>query len=191
MEFLHEIEAIRALTFKPKTILSGWRKTGLWPYNPAVVLDNIPKEVINRMESPPPIRPPAPTTPTSTLRLANSMIARAHNYRKLFVDDVSRLAHGAITLACELRVAKRDLAEVTNQAQKRQKRQQQNLRQVQKGGVLYAKTARDAVLNREEREALTGKKAPGGAARLVQPTQATTAPYNVLVWDLSNNVSTG
>ena len=189
VEFLYEIKTIREQTFKLKTILSGWRKAGLWPYNPAAVLDIIPREAAERLESPPPDRLPAPTTPSSICRLGRRVLDRANARQKVYLGDVQRLAAGAIKASCELKVAKRDLALVTKQAQRRQKRQQQDLRQVQKGGVLYAKDARNAVLERDEREAAGTKKVVGGNAKVVQAAQVTTAPFEIISWKLPNNVT--
>jgi len=189
VEFLFEIQHIREQTFKPKTIRSGWFKAGLWPYNPAIILDGLPQAASARTVSPPPESLEAPTTPSSAIRLANKLVNRAAAGRLLTFNDLQRLASGTITVASELQVAKRDLTEVTKQAQKRQKRQQQDLRHVQKGGVLYARNAREAVLNKGEREALAGKKQAGGVASSVQPTQQTATPFQVIEWELPNNVS--
>ena len=41
MEFLEALGSIRAKTFKTSTILSVFKKTGLYPYNPAKVLDKL------------------------------------------------------------------------------------------------------------------------------------------------------
>jgi len=41
IEFFTAIESIRTQTFKPTTILSAFRKTGLWPFNPDIVLDKL------------------------------------------------------------------------------------------------------------------------------------------------------
>ena len=40
-EFLAAIESIRAHTFKPRTIQKGWRDTGLYPLNAAIIEANI------------------------------------------------------------------------------------------------------------------------------------------------------
>ena len=40
-EFLNAIDSIRAKTFKKNTILSSWRKSGIFPYNPNVVLTKL------------------------------------------------------------------------------------------------------------------------------------------------------
>ncbi|KAJ6436476.1 pol-like protein [Purpureocillium lavendulum] len=40
-DFLYHLQEIRTRTFKKCTILSAWEKCGLFPYNPAVVLDQL------------------------------------------------------------------------------------------------------------------------------------------------------
>ncbi|KAJ6438592.1 3-hydroxybutyryl-CoA dehydrogenase [Purpureocillium lavendulum] len=40
-DFLYHLQEIRTRTFKKHTILSAWEKCGLFPYNPAVVLDQL------------------------------------------------------------------------------------------------------------------------------------------------------
>ena len=44
VEFLHAIQSIRSHTFKRSTILSGWRQSGLIPYNPEVILQKIRRQ---------------------------------------------------------------------------------------------------------------------------------------------------
>ena len=38
LEFLHAFKRMRKSTFKSSIIISSWRKTGLFPFNPKVVL---------------------------------------------------------------------------------------------------------------------------------------------------------
>ena len=40
-EFLASLTSIRTKTFKPSTIHLGWRLTGLWPYDPDIVIDQL------------------------------------------------------------------------------------------------------------------------------------------------------
>jgi hypothetical protein len=40
-DFLGAIAQIRQKTFKPSTIKLGFRLTGLWPINPAIVVDSL------------------------------------------------------------------------------------------------------------------------------------------------------
>jgi hypothetical protein len=40
-EFLHAYQTIWDRTFKQQTILSAWQKTGLFPYNPLIVLNKM------------------------------------------------------------------------------------------------------------------------------------------------------
>ena len=40
-DFLAGLQEIRERTFKPKTILSAWEKTGISPYEPSQVLSEL------------------------------------------------------------------------------------------------------------------------------------------------------
>ena len=40
-EFLHAIDLIRRNIFKKNTILSAWKKAGIFPYNPAIALSQL------------------------------------------------------------------------------------------------------------------------------------------------------
>lgn len=42
MEFLNTIHSVRLLTFKPTTIISGWKAVGIIPFNPMVVIEQYP-----------------------------------------------------------------------------------------------------------------------------------------------------
>ena len=53
LEFLAEIEAIRRLAFKERTIKGGFKRTGIYPFKPKIVLKEI------RARNPPPL----PQTP--------------------------------------------------------------------------------------------------------------------------------
>ncbi|OCK86564.1 uncharacterized protein K441DRAFT_672208 [Cenococcum geophilum 1.58] len=54
VEFLHALHLIRIATFKSSSILSGWAKTGLIPYNPEVVLTRLRRQTaVVRLSTPP------------------------------------------------------------------------------------------------------------------------------------------
>ncbi|KAF2176829.1 hypothetical protein K469DRAFT_396100 [Zopfia rhizophila CBS 207.26] len=63
-----------------------------------------------------------------------------------------RYLKGTIAQAAELKQAKQDLADITNARQRRQKRQQTDRRQIQSGGILYAKDGREAVIERNKKD---------------------------------------
>ena len=77
VEFLYHLKSIRDATFKASSIRSAWKKAGLIPYNPEVVLSKLRERAFVRPQTPLPIvqRPPLPkpllipTTPRSVKRL--------------------------------------------------------------------------------------------------------------------------
>jgi DDE superfamily endonuclease/Tc5 transposase DNA-binding domain len=58
VDFFADIEGIRNQTFKELTIKSAFKKTGIWPFNPEIVLQKL-------KEFEPPQRTPTPETPLS------------------------------------------------------------------------------------------------------------------------------
>ena len=56
VDFLANFQAIRNRAFKPTTVVSAWRKSGLIPYNPTVVLDHLvefqPRDSLERPATP-------------------------------------------------------------------------------------------------------------------------------------------
>ena len=76
VEFLEALGSIRAKTFKTSTILSAFKETGLYPYNPAKVLDKLQTqekeddwEDISNPENndeQPTTHPPPPPPPTKS-----------------------------------------------------------------------------------------------------------------------------
>lgn len=154
VEFLNAYHAIRMATFKRSTILSAWEKSGIFPYNPEIVY----------MRLPTPIRTPSPlilstvnsspiaNTPTSYQR-QHGKISRALGRRNISSRRLEKFLQSSQLLIDSLGLAQRDLKEITAAAQQRQKRQIKDLRQVQKGGVVDVRSARQAIDQRVERDA--------------------------------------
>jgi hypothetical protein len=72
-EFLHAYQTIRDRTFKRQTILSAWQKTGLFPYNPSIVL--------NKMKQFQPVQAIPLETPMTSRSAAKSAIQTYDPYR--------------------------------------------------------------------------------------------------------------
>ena len=84
VEFLHNVQLIRSNTFKRGTILSAWEKSGLFPFNPEIVLQKISRP----QTLPPPLvenilpsSPPTPYTPKSTIGYSCKMRNRIQEGR--------------------------------------------------------------------------------------------------------------
>ena len=62
LEFLSFIQDVRRQAFKADTILSAFKKTGIHPFNPQVILDRIAERVV----TPEPTRPYSGSSPFGT-----------------------------------------------------------------------------------------------------------------------------
>ena len=91
VEFLACIQDIRKQAFKVDTIKSSFKKTGIWPFNPQVVLEKIDE------------RHGRSTTPLSTPLLGSSPIGTPVNLRKIWKvgSSIERLAKPGINLMPE------------------------------------------------------------------------------------------
>ena len=148
VEFLHNVQQIRSNTFKRGTILSAWEKSGLFPFNPEIVLQKISRP---QTPPPPPVEnilpssPPTPYTPKSTIGYSCKMRNRIQEGRGVSKLQFDRYMRGAIAQSLALRQATRDISEIQKQVEQRQKRQQRDGRVIQSWGTVYAKDGREAV----------------------------------------------
>jgi len=152
MEFLQALHKVRLDTFKRSTVLSAWAKSGLIPFNPAIVLNQI------QMPS------PQATTPVDTGSIDNHPPETPACARTLAVladpldqekdEDTWYILHekfirGSLAIAVAAEAAHRDLLRTTAAAQKRKDMQKNARRSLQTGGVLYVQDGRNAVENSE------------------------------------------
>ena len=163
VEFLNAFSKFRSLAFKPSTIQSAWRKTGLIPFNPGIVLDKV-RELL-----PPPPRESTPShtaplsvqeTPRTVRQLAT--VATEIMTHSACSDDlvqiVSKFVKGAVA-----EVRKGDLLEQRWEQQikaqtawKARKREANKI--LHHGGVLTVGEARSMVRGREEQEEIREKE---------------------------------
>ena len=174
IEFLHAIDSIRANTFKKSTILSSWRKSGLIPFNPEIVLQKIRPialEEAHRAVTPPPLSTSTPlktpTTVRSTRQWAAVLTFNALLDEPIKNEDVIRFARSAIINASLRQEAEKELLELQAATTARLARQKSGKKTVQKGDIMYAKNARNAVDKRAEKEKEAKKRA---AARQIRAT---------------------
>jgi hypothetical protein len=176
IEFLSVIQEVRRKAFKEETILSAFRKSGLVPYNPLVVLRRIQERQERALT---PLPPPAtelhssPFSTPVTLRQLNKLASSLQTQVKH--EDVNpelkktldRFVRGALTQGTELLHTMRDLKR-TKVAEEitRQRRSQKN-QQLKSGGVLTVEHARKIVRQKED-------DALGKARKLVERADAQT-----------------
>ena len=161
IEFLSVIQEVRRKTFKKETILSAFKKSGLVPYNPLVVLRRIQERQERAVTLPPP--PPSaqelqssPFNTPVTLRQLNKLASNLQTQVKK--EDVNpelkrtldQFVRGALTQGTELLHTMRDLKR-TKMAEEitRQRRSQKN-QQLKSGGVLTVEHARKIVVQKED-----------------------------------------
>jgi DNA primase len=161
LEFLTIIERVRQQAFKKKTIESAFRKTGIWPYKPSAVLDELRQRVATPEADPGRpgngeiLSPPPNATPT-TLRQTYRMASQVRNdIKDLDLSPevhtaIKRITNSAVYHATESLQAIRDLARTQHaEKMKRARRQHKNIA-LQSGGVLTVAGARSMVKRREE-----------------------------------------
>lgn len=161
LEFFNAIKGIRETTFKRNTILSAWRKTGIWPWCPELVLQKVRAVT----PTPPPTNhPSSPAAPSP--RNYTEFKTELHKIRTdIEAGDVDqerllRLLGYASTLTDQASIMEQELAEISAVIKARKDRQKPGRRQVQRGSVLTAASARLAVDSRVRDEAeRAGKRA--------------------------------
>ena len=160
IEFLSCIEEVRRQAFKKSTILSSFKKTGIWPFNPQPVLKILEERQAKKTPSPPTSSGGIRSSPFSTpltLRQMNKVADKLedvlHEDQDLdaeFAHDVGRFIRGSLVNATELLQTKRDLGR-TQYAQRIQKqRRAMKNSPLQSGGVLTVAQARHMVRQKEE-----------------------------------------
>ncbi len=165
-EFLNAIDSIRAKTFKKNTILLSWRKSGIFPYNPNVVLtklrENEPyKERYQREQNS--VTPSPPCTPESRTPNTPNIVRRlqlqidefqalpdlSSSYKRRF----NKIAKGAVALGLRGKLYEEQLSHTEAAQKAREQRKKKGRKQIQKGGVLYVEEARLMVRSREMKAA--------------------------------------
>jgi hypothetical protein len=119
LEFLSCIGRVRLQAFKQSTILSAFRKTGIWPFNPQLVLQILEARQAKKTPSPPSSSGGLHSSPFATpltLRQINKVADKLENILQEdedldpdFTYDLGRFIRGSLSLATELVQTKRDL----------------------------------------------------------------------------------
>ena len=126
MEFLQALHQVRLDTFKRTTILSAWRKSGLIPFDPLIVINQICLPSLPQLAT-----PSLPTEPTDNQILATpsnahmlETIADLLNGEEDLGEETwnilhNKFMHGSLAIAFAAEATHRDLARTTAAAQKR------------------------------------------------------------------------
>jgi len=163
-EFLDTIDTIHLQTFKPSTVRSGFRATGLIPYNPEIVISKLreatlpPSQAV--LTSGPSASPSSiPLTIPTLNAMGEELQLEAKELSSSFQHKVKLVLEGGLTLAQSGALAM-DHMEHTRAAEdvRNARRRAQSRRQLQKSGVLYASEARQMVKRREDAEVDKGEQ---------------------------------
>lgn len=169
LEFLGYIQQIRRQAFKKTTILSGFRRAGIWPYNPDIVLTELRLRVPIKTPSPPPgavqhSGSSAFSTPV-TVRQINKVANKIEKVLDAdddldpsFRHDISRFLRGSLVNAAELLQTKRDLGRTRYAERIQKQRRAMKNYTLQSGGRLQVGDGRKMVVQRQEDEVAKARR---------------------------------
>lgn len=162
IEFLGLIEGIRERAFKEATILSAFRKTGIWPWDPEQVLQGLRERLPQYTPSPPSTAAaPASSSPFNTPVTLRQMHKVADKLEAVIFDGgidpetsaiLARFIKGSMTTATELIQTKRDLGRTRYAEDVARRRRAGKNTRLQSGGVLTVQEARSMLEVRQQDE---------------------------------------
>lgn len=157
LEFLSYIQQIRKQAFKKDTILSAFQKTGIQPFNPQPVLQQLAERQPEKTPSPPLQSSSPPNSTPSTLRQMNRLSQRIEkavqedqSLEPALRQNISRFLKGSLINATELLQTKRDLGRTKHAETVRNQRRALKNHTLQHGGVLTVAEGRAMVKKRDE-----------------------------------------
>ena len=141
VEFLHALGAIRKKTFKQRTIQHGFQKTGIVPFNPSIVLDQMPQPDYPSSSS---------TSNNNDVDSWGSTPKKANRFREIgdriseihdtdedeFNKGLELLIRGGSMLASYSAAIEAELDQYIKAARDRAARSQASRRRIRKGGIV-------------------------------------------------------
>lgn len=150
------LQSIRLQTLKQSTILSAWRQTGLIPWNPDVVVDQVRAQVAAQPHTPsPPKTPPLDIVETpSTSAALRDLAMQLIDDEKLDLNNgtIRKFLEGSLKQAEAGNLALNHLSQTQAAEKAREQRKKGSRRVTQRGGLLYAYEARSVQINRAQKE---------------------------------------
>lgn len=147
VEFMNSLISVRRSTMTQRNIQSGWRRTGVYPFNPSIVIDALRERIRtpsrSRSSSPP------QQTPKTTRQL-QSLGRKLKRRQSVVKRTLEAYTHGAEAIAHKADLAIQELARVQKAQHNRALRSQQVARHVQRGGLVYSQHVRGAVNVRQK-----------------------------------------
>ena len=156
IEFLDRLPGIREKTLRESTIRSAFADTGIWPFNPMVVLNRVPE--IEDLE-----RPRTPETDTESIEMktprkwvdfqqwGDQIAATLRDTGMVEWGAVVKLMKGAKIAFVEKDLYQKELAECRSEQQRNEylKRRVGDLRRIQVGGTIEAADLRKIASERD------------------------------------------
>ena len=143
---------VRVEAFKSSTILSAFRKTGICPFNPQHVLDDVATRRPRTPTPPPTLSSSVETTPVTVRqfnamadKITNSMSGSDHNLGPDDTTQVKKFIKGSLVAANELLQTKRDLSRTKLAEHVKNSRRVMKNYHLQTGGVLTVAEGRNMV----------------------------------------------
>ena len=141
LDFLAAFRRFHTQAFKPSSIISAWKKVGLMPYDPDLVLDQIRalQPTPQRGRSPPPPAydlPFTPRKPRQIIEEGEKIWDRLNRDEMISPTRLKKFMKGSIANANLLTLTERDVRSMHQHSSLRAARQQLTGTVVQKGGVV-------------------------------------------------------
>ena len=154
LEFLGCIQGIRKQAFKKTTILSAFKKTGISPWDPQLVLKVLASRAPARTPSPPTLsnNDSSNFSTPHNLRQINKVADKLDSFMQQdetldeeFSHDISRFIRGSLILATELVQTKRDLGRTKKAEEMQRLRRAFKNKPLKSGGILTVAQGRQMV----------------------------------------------
>ncbi|KJZ76545.1 hypothetical protein HIM_03881 [Hirsutella minnesotensis 3608] len=155
IEFLSVIQEVRRKAFREDSILSAFKKSGLVPYDPLVVMRRIQERQERALTPPPPPAPELQSSPFNTpvtLRQLKKIAydlqtqAKEEDFNPALKRTLDQFVRGALTQGTELLYTMRDLKRTKMAEEVTRRRRSQKNQQLKAGGVLTVDHARKIVV---------------------------------------------
>ena len=181
LEFLSVIHDVRRKALKPATILSAFKKTGIVPFNPLVILRPLrDRQAVTPDPEPASGEPQSsPFTIPQNLRQINKlardiqhMVSREDRLHEGMVFDIENFVEGSLQIATELVQVKRDLGRTEMAKLIARKRRAGKNTTLKSGGILTVEDGRAMVSQQDEDSVSKAQKIVDRAhARYVSATK--------------------
>ncbi|KJZ75905.1 hypothetical protein HIM_04729 [Hirsutella minnesotensis 3608] len=159
IEFLSVIQEVRRKAFREDSILSAFKKSGLVPYDPLVVMRRIQERQERALTPPPPPAPELQSSPFNTpvtLRQLKKIAydlqtqAKEEDFNPALKRTLDQFVRGALTQGTELLYTMRDLKRTKMAEEVTRRRRSQKNQQLKAGGVLTVDHARKIVRQKDD-----------------------------------------